>query len=306
MAWTDKTFFGTATPKVSQSLCTHPTTTLGTIAVEKDGAMGFSRSCTRCGAVWHEAIGKGANAQPSHYLKRKKVYGIFENKAIWTRQEWGLIRPQSREAALKIIDGWNKDAEVMGMAIEYKCADIELKCAKCKKKVSETYKGDLCYACHLNEKVMQMPVKKPKPIPLENPKFVKPVRVEGDIWRLPMVNSPMWTTQWAYQGSAKEPYVVSRRTDGGGGGSVTSQGWACSCRNFTQHSPRTECKHILKVMNSEGFSVNKAAVAMAGVDDAQLKAFKAWQKQQVEAGVAVGVKKEGAMKFFDKTGRKFR
>ncbi len=198
----------------------------------------------------------------------------------------------------------------MGMAVEYKCAPFELKCSKCNVKCAETYKGDMCYSCHINAKVLEMPPKKPKAIPLVNMNIVnssKPVRKEGDIWKLPVVNSPMWTEQWAYQGSAKEPYIVSHRTDNVVNGSVTQEGWACSCMcmNFTRNTPRTECKHILKVMMSEGKSVGKKA-PMANADDAQLKAFKQWQKEQAEAGVSVVAKKEGKMKLFDTTPRKFR
>lgn len=310
----DGTFFTTPSPKVSQESCSHTTTSL-TNGTDEDGNVVPVRRCTQCGMEKIEAKGYGKNVPPSHYLKRSfssysKLWKTQDNPAFaWIRQEWGAIRPQNREAAEEIVSGWNKDAAIMGMSVEYKCAPFELRCEKCKTRVSETYKGDLCYSCHINEKVLSMPPKKPKAIPSIHFGFLPKatiVRKEGDIWKLPAVNSPMWTSQWAYQGSAKEPYIVSQRTDGVTNGSVTNDGWACSCMNFTRNTPRTECKHILKVMMSEGKTVNKAKGAMANTDDAQLKAFKQWQMEQAAAGVSVVAKKEGKMRLFDQTSRKFR
>ena len=33
----------------------------------------------------------------------------------------------------------------------------------------------------------------------------------GEIRKLPAASSPMFVSQWAYQGSAKAPYIVSRK-----------------------------------------------------------------------------------------------
>lgn len=40
---------------------------------------------------------------------------------------------------------------------------------------------------------------------------------------------------------AKKPYKVSERIGGG---------WECSCPAWTRHTPRKDCKHILKVKNA--------------------------------------------------------
>ena len=78
-------------------------------------------------------------------------------------------------------------------------------------------------------------------------------REEGDIWEIPATSSPLWTKQWGYQGSAKEPYIISKKNKIDGG--TTNDGWACSCRAFTQHSPRKDCKHIINVKHSTGWAM---------------------------------------------------
>lgn len=40
---------------------------------------------------------------------------------------------------------------------------------------------------------------------------------------------------------AKKPYKVSERQD---------SGWECSCPAWTRHTPRKDCKHILKVKDA--------------------------------------------------------
>jgi hypothetical protein len=123
----------------------------------------------------------------------------------------------------------------------------------------------------------------------------------GDVRPLPQSNSPMWTTQWAVQGTAKAPYVVSKRTSIGDQ-STTDQGWACSCPNFTQHTPRTECKHILKVMLGEG--VKPTGPPVANMSDEQQAAFQKFLRQQAEAGTPA--LPAGKAKPLFTTGRKFR
>jgi hypothetical protein len=39
----------------------------------------------------------------------------------------------------------------------------------------------------------------------------------------------------------KKPYKVSQRQDGG---------WECSCPAWTRHTPRKDCKHILRVKDA--------------------------------------------------------
>jgi hypothetical protein len=197
-----------------------------------------------------------------------------------------------------------------------------LRCNWCRSRCSETYHKGFCYLCG---KGLFMP-KKPmygdgkvvpewKLLPKSNATLANPVntlkptlvRKEGDIWKLPKSSSPMWTQQWGYQGSAKAPYIISRRDEGHANGSTTSDGWACSCMSFTRNTPRTPCKHILNVMLKYGLGVvQKATAKMANVGDAKLKEFEEWQRQQ--AALKKGnVPTSGAkLNLFGATTRKFR
>jgi hypothetical protein len=135
------------------------------------------------------------------------------------------------------------------------------------------------------------------------------VRKEGDIWKLPRANSPLWTDQWAYQGSAKSPYIISKRPEGRADGSTTVEGWACACPNFTRHTPRTDCKHILNVKLKEGLgTVKKTAAKTANVDDKKLKAFEAWEREQamLKAGNKPTAGANAKLNLFGATTRKFR
>lgn len=123
--------------------------------------------------------------------------------------------------------------------------------------------------------------------------------------KLPQSSSPLWTHRWAVQGTAKSPYVVSKKTfpsAGAASGATTAQGWACSCPNFTQHTPRTECKHILKVMMGEG--VKPSAPPVASLPEDQQAAFQAFLRQQAERGTPA--LPTGKARPLFTTGRKFR
>jgi hypothetical protein len=138
---------------------------------------------------------------------------------------------------------------------------------------------------------------------------IVPKHKEGDIWRLLKTNSPMWTSQWGYQGSATAPYIVSKKPDDMSNGSTTSDGWACSCMNFTRHTPRTPCKHILNVMVKEGVAgVNKPRVKLANVDVEKMKAFEVWQREQAARKKDVDPTAGARVKLilFGTTSRKFR
>jgi hypothetical protein len=135
-----------------------------------------------------------------------------------------------------------------------------------------------------------------------------PKRAIGEIWSLYSGNAPVNAEQWMYQGTAKTPYVITRykvkvkR-------SMTSDGWACSCPNFTQHVPRTPCKHILNVMLNTGYKQPKTgdlAVSFAGMNDVQIAAFKKWQREQAAAKEVKPTSGDADLAFFQKTGRKFR
>lgn len=235
-----------------------------------------------------------------------------------------------------IPEGWyNSGWDVNGDPMLHDAFD-GLRCNWCRKKCSETYKGGFCSACHTG---VEMPMKwkttlpmldpltgqlvpTKKPLPMKAGKVVHPfmmgdvvevdgqvkkiVRKEGDIWKLPKANSPMWTEQWGYQGSAKAPYIISRRDEGHANGSTTSEGWACACPNFTRHTPRTDCKHILNVKLKEGMGVKKGAVKMASVDDAKMKAFEKWEREQAERDAGNVTTAGKKLNLFGATTRKFR
>jgi len=135
----------------------------------------------------------------------------------------------------------------------------------------------------------------------------------GDYRKLPQSSSPLWMSQWAVQGTAKAPYIVSKKVFAANySASTTDQGWACSCPNFTQHTPRTECKHILKVMLGEGVkpglspdlsSCNYGA-PVASLPDDQQDAFQKFLRQQAERGTPA--LPAGKTKDLFAKGRRFR
>ena len=177
-----------------------------------------------------------------------------------------------------------------------------LRCNKCKKKTSETWKQGFCAHC-CGEKIVV-----PKKYGLTNGTTLKPtlVRKEGDIWRIPKGDSPMWTEQWGYQGSSKTPYVISHRTENLNG-AMTPEGWACSCPSFTRHTPRVDCKHILNVKLKEGLgTAPKAAMKLANVDDKKLAEFEAWQREQAARKAGPAEAGNSKLNLFGSTGRKFR
>lgn len=179
-------------------------------------------------------------------------------------------------------------------------------CTRCHRTCNATYKFGFCYECHTGRENMSMKKKSDveKLLAYKGlPVGAKPVvRKEGDIWKLPKSTSPMWTQQWAYQGSSVTPYVVSHRSEGVNG-STTGEGWACSCMNFTRHTPRTDCKHILNIKLKEGVGAVAGQVKLANVDDEKLAAFEAWQREQAAKEKPVG---DAKLKIFGATGRKFR
>jgi len=60
--------------------------------------------------------------------------------------------------------------------------------------------------------------------------------------------SDIYARQWdvgSFTDATKKPYKVSERRDGR---------WECSCPAWTRHTPRTDCKHIVKVQKASRFS----------------------------------------------------
>jgi len=183
--------------------------------------------------------------------------------------------------------------------------DGNLCCNKCFHKTSETYRGGLCSKCRDAKMKIMKPILLAKPAPVQMPlqKIMLPQQPmkNGDVRKLPTANSPLWTVQWSVMGTAKLPYVVSRNP-GHANGATTSEGWACSCPNFIQHTPRTECKHILKVMQLE--NVKPASPPVASLPEDQQEAFRKFLLQQAERGTPA--RPAGKTKPLITQGRRFR
>jgi hypothetical protein len=123
----------------------------------------------------------------------------------------------------------------------------------------------------------------------------------GEIRKLPKANSPMWTEQWAYQGTAKAPYIVSVKKKAGNG--VTSgwdQTWACSCPDWTKHNPRVDCKHVLAIKLKEKIQVNPADLMSGNMNPETKKEFESFLAQKQASVVRSG---KSAL---EEKGRKFR
>jgi hypothetical protein len=77
----------------------------------------------------------------------------------------------------------------------------------------------------------------------------------------------MFTDQWAYQGTAKTPYIISCRQGYKGNGYATeqqkAQEWQCSCKSWTTTVPRVPCKHVVAVQLKEKILVMATPVALA-------------------------------------------
>ena len=116
----------------------------------------------------------------------------------------------------------------------------------------------------------------------------------GEIRKLPKANSPMWSEQWAYQGTAKSPYIVSAKKAG------WDQTWGCSCPDWTKHSPRVACKHILAVQLKEKIQVTPSDLMSGNMNPETKKEFEKFLAQKSKAVVQSG---KSAL---EEKGRKFR
>lgn len=330
-----------------QASCTHTSSgTICKISHKMPNGEMWVR-CVICGTTWRDGEMMGAakaKSAPDCYQRRlmawqggKKIPVTPDEQGGGWKTEWfgAHIQPATLKAAQKLIDDWNDS----GMLIEYRLI-TSLPCSRCKKEVKEIYQNDLCFDCHLEDKKTQETVMPPKKVknwsmdnvvgftiktgvskPMPNPfiqkmKTATPMltplkltvtRKEGDIWELPKSNSPMWTQQWGYQGSAKEPYIVSHKSQGPyNTNSVTPEGWACSCKAFTRNMPRVDCKHIVRIKLDTGVSLTTVKKAMASLDDAEEKAFAEWKRQQAAAKTPVAKEGGNKLNLFGNTGRKFR
>ena len=103
----------------------------------------------------------------------------------------------------------------------------------------------------------------------------------------------MWSEQWAYQGTAKMPYIVSAKKKAGNG--VTSgwdQSWGCSC------GKELPCKHVIAVKLKEKIATNPVQIMGANMSPEVKKNFEQFlaRKQKI-----AGLKSQ-----LDDKGRRFR
>lgn len=65
--------------------------------------------------------------------------------------------------------------------------------------------------------------------------------------------SDKWVKQWVVPSSSGSgDYIVSMDKDGN---------YACGCRGWTSHVPRTDCRHIREVKAGGGQSIADATIA---------------------------------------------
>lgn len=127
----------------------------------------------------------------------------------------------------------------------------------------------------------------------------------GEIRKLPKGSSPLFTEQWAYQGTAKAPYIITaRRKPGEGVKTGWDYVWGCSCPDWTKHMPRQDCKHIVAVKLKEKILViagGQGTGIPVDLDPEMKKEFEKFLAHQ-QSNV-VGLKKSNALQ---EKGRRFR
>jgi hypothetical protein len=220
---------------------------------------------------------------------------LDNGKPIWNYHKWGDVPSDEKQAAIAITS-FNKNCSANQ---EY----ASIRCVGCKTYHNQAdWRGTHCPACEVltvdKKWAAQHGVTAPKSFSVGSAQNMK----NGEVRKLPHTSSPLWTTQWAAQGSAKAPYIVSFKAYGPFGGNVTSEGWACSCPDFTRHTPRAECKHICWVLKFEGKASPKVPVAL--LPDAQQEAFQKFLRQQAERGTPA--LPAGKTKDLFAKGRRFR
>ena len=134
----------------------------------------------------------------------------------------------------------------------------------------------------------------------------------GEIRKLPAASSPMFVSQWAYQGTAKTPYIVSRKGGYKGTGYATeqqkAQEWQCSCKSWTTTVPRAACKHIIAVQLKEKILVmatpTKHPLILVNPEKGHVVISEQEHEEYKKFLEARGTRKAGNQ--FDEEGRKFR
>jgi hypothetical protein len=182
-----------------------------------------------------------------------------------------------------------------------------MKCSKCGRHTPKFYNPTgpgVCWDCSANQ--TQGAVAEAMKVKMM-PKATE--RKQGDVWRIPKTNSPMFTEQWGYQGSGKLPYIISRKDHADAG--TTADRFCCSCPAFTSNgrkpviTHRDDCKHILKVKLFEGIGLTAVA---SGVSPAHAKEYAEFLKQKAQKKLAAAaIADTGAIAMEgDDMGRKFR
>jgi hypothetical protein len=260
-------------------------------------------------SVWNATNGVGSGL----HFRYKNAPDMAWSFRSW--QQSKMTPPKSRAEVVGLVEKANANPDKM-----YEYATTQ--CSSCKifHNLSE-WAGHLCEACMMKNKhdwMQDIDMKgKPKPLsmlpkstgsnqfnsPIKKPVLVK--REEGDVWEIPATSSPLWTKQWAYQGSAKEPYIISKKKHVDG--RTSSDGWACSCRAFTQHSPRKDCKHIINIKHQFGLGpVNATKHAVANLDSEEAAAFAEFKRQKAQNAKQKPESGDAELNLFGATGRKFR
>jgi hypothetical protein len=134
----------------------------------------------------------------------------------------------------------------------------------------------------------------------------------GEIRKLPAASSPMFVSQWAYQGTAKTPYIISRKGGYKGAGYATeaqkAAEWACSCKSWTTTVPRAACKHIIAVQLKEKILVmatpTKHPLILVKPEKGHVVISEQEHKEYKKFLEARGTRKAGNQ--FDEEGRRFR
>ena len=145
-------------------------------------------------------------------------------------------------------------------------------------------------------KYASIPEGKPMPMSAHSPQMSP-----GEIRKLPKGSSPLFTEQWAYQGTAKAPYIITaRRKPGDGVKTGWDYTWACSCRNWTTTMPRQDCKHCIAIKLKEKILVT-AVQGASSLDPGMQKEFEKFLAQKQTD--VVGLKKSNALQ---EKGRRFR
>ena len=136
--------------------------------------------------------------------------------------------------------------------------------------------------------------------------------IQGEIRKLPKSSSPLWTDQWSYQGSAKAPYIVSRKQGYKGNGYATeqqkAQEWQCSCKSWTTTVPRADCKHVVAIKLKEKILVDvtptKHPLIIVKPEKGHVVISEQEHKEYKKFLEARGTRKAGNQ--FDEEGRRFR